>query len=201
MNSRSSKPTIECLVDNPASWIYSYAQEFTQDLIKRGYPAALITRHDQITTGDILILFCCEKILNQERLDLHSFNLVVHASALPKGRGFASSTCQILEEKDSIPLTLFEAALKVDSGPVYDQLEIQLEGHELVNERRQKLAAGMMELINCFLAAYPNVAAVPQTDEPTYYPRRRPADSQLNIDQPIETQIRLLRVSDNERYP
>ena len=41
----------------------------------------------------------------------------------------------------------------------------------------------------------------PQTGEQSYYMRRRPKDSMLDVTLPIIDQFNLLRVVDNERYP
>ena len=40
-----------------------------------------------------------------------------------------------------------------------------------------------------------------QNGEPTYYPRRGQSDSQLREDQPLASQLDLLRTVDNHRYP
>ena len=41
----------------------------------------------------------------------------------------------------------------------------------------------------------------PQEGEPTYYPRRKSEDSELDINKTISEQFDLMRVADNERYP
>ena len=43
--------------------------------------------------------------------------------------------------------------------------------------------------------------ATAQLGESTYYKRRKPVDSELDISRPIRDQLNLLRVVDNERYP
>lgn len=43
--------------------------------------------------------------------------------------------------------------------------------------------------------------AKPQQGEASYYPRRRPADSQLDPQRTLAEQMNLLRVVDNQRYP
>ena len=44
-------------------------------------------------------------------------------------------------------------------------------------------------------------SGVPQTGEPTFYARRRPADSQLDLDRPLREQFNLLRTVDSTSYP
>ena len=39
------------------------------------------------------------------------------------------------------------------------------------------------------------------TEMPSYWPKRKPEDSEIDISKSIDQQFNLLRVSDNERYP
>jgi hypothetical protein len=48
---------------------------------------------------------------------------------------------------------------------------------------------------------YDSLLPVKQTGEPSWYKRRRPADSELDPDLSIREQFNLLRTVDNERYP
>lgn len=43
--------------------------------------------------------------------------------------------------------------------------------------------------------------AEPQIGEASYYPRRRPTDSRLELERTLVDQMPLLRVADNRRYP
>ena len=53
---------------------------------------------------------------------------------------------QILDGINHIPITLFEAVADLDSGPIYLNKQIELKGHELVNEWRSMQAKASMEL-------------------------------------------------------
>jgi methionyl-tRNA formyltransferase len=44
-------------------------------------------------------------------------------------------------------------------------------------------------------------SGLPQAGEPTWYARRRAADSRLDPDRTLAQQFDLLRVVDNDRYP
>ena len=129
--------------------------------------------------------------------------LVVHGSDLPQGRGWAPMAWQLLEGKNRIPVTLFEAADAVDAGPIYLQEWIALNGTELNHEWRRLQA----EAINClcvqWVGEYPEILnkARMQTGEPSFYPRRKPEHSHLDATKTIAEQFDLLRVVDNERYP
>jgi methionyl-tRNA formyltransferase len=189
---------IQILVDNPHSWIVPYARRLSVDL-SADHQSALIHDSNDIEVGDVLILLGCGEIFT--KLDLNEHNLVVHESNLPKGRGWSPLTWQILEGKDKIPVTLFEAVEEVDAGPIYFQEVINFSGDELVDELRQKQAEATRSLIKKFISQYPNVKGTPQKGEATYYSKRTPADSKLVINESIDEQFDQLRVCDNERYP
>jgi methionyl-tRNA formyltransferase len=129
--------------------------------------------------------------------------LVVHESDLPKGRGWSPLTWQILDGAHQIPVTLFEAEDDVDSGPIYAQRWIAFEGHELIDELRAAQAEATHGLCRAFVDDYPDSAAQgrEQTGEATYYPRRRPADSEIDPERSLGAQFNKLRVADNRRYP
>ncbi|MBB6671693.1 methionyl-tRNA formyltransferase [Cohnella nanjingensis] len=161
--------------------------------------------HDaaELEPGDVAFFLGCEQLVSPERLALHANNLVVHASDLPRGKGWSPLTWQVLEGKDEIPVVLFEAAEKVDSGPIYGRRTMAFRGTELIDEMRRQLAAATFELCEEFLARYPDVLreGVTQQGEATFYSRRGPADSRLDPDRSIREQFRLMRVADNDRYP
>ena len=161
--------------------------------------------HDAATLpeGDMCFFLSYGRIVNAVFLAKHANNLVVHESVLPKGRGWSPLTWQVIEGIDSILVTLFEAAEAVDSGQIYLQEQIHLDGDELVEELRLLQANSTSRLCREFVANYPQVLNKVQTQkvEPTYYPRSNPIDSQLDPDQTIRDQFNLFRVSDYMCYP
>jgi len=46
-----------------------------------------------------------------------------------------------------------------------------------------------------------SIRKIPQEGEPTYFPRRKPEDGELDVNKTIREQFDLMRVADNERYP
>ncbi len=190
---------IQVLVDNRDSWIIPYTMELVSKLKRDGKYASLIHEHDDVEEGDILCLLACEKIFR--KLDLNIHNLVVHESDLPKGKGWSPLTWQILEGKNKIPVTLFEAAEDVDAGPIYAKEYIELDGTELLPEIKHKQGLATQKLIVDFIRQYPDIEGKKQYGEESFYPRRKPMDSKLDIQKSIAEQFDLLRVCDNERYP
>ena len=190
---------IQILVDNSNSWIVPYAKELVGQLEKSGCCATLKHSAEEITKGDILCLLACERIFND--LHLNKKNLVVHESALPKGKGWSPVSWQVLAGSKRIPVTLFEASKKIDSGVIYDQRDIVLLGDELWPEIKRKQGTITIQLILDFVKNYPNNNGVPQRGEESFYKKRNLESSELDITKSIEDQFNLLRICDNERYP
>ena len=127
---------IQILIDNKDSWILYYIDSLVNKILNLGHNVNLVYSNKKVNKGDILFLLSCNRIFKQ--LDLNKHNIVVHESDLPKGKGFSPLTWQILEGKKSIPISLFEATSKFDSGEVYFKDSIELNGDELIDEIRNK---------------------------------------------------------------
>jgi methionyl-tRNA formyltransferase len=190
---------IQVLVDNPNSWILPYTEKLVQNLIDLGHRALLLHDENEVVQGDILCLLSCEKIF--KKLHLNKHNLVVHESDLPKGKGWSPVSWQVLEGKSFIPVTLFEATSTVDNGRIYNQMTLELQGHELWPEIKDKQGIITQQLILNFVNEYPNNHSREQVGDATYYAKRTPEHSQLDFHKTIAEQFNLFRVCDNERYP
>ena len=144
-----------------------------------------------------------KKIVNKNILRKFKNNLVIHASNLPKGKGWSALAWQILEGNNNIPVTLFEAEDKVDSGKIYLKSTIKLSGYELIDDLRKLLIKSSYQLCNNFINKYPKILkkGKTQSKNETFYRRRLPEDSQLDLNESIKNQFNLLRITDNKRYP
>ncbi|TVR83268.1 MAG: hypothetical protein EA405_04715, partial [Rhodospirillales bacterium] len=158
---------------------------------------------DELPGGDLCFFLSYERIVDRRTRKKYGNNLVVHESALPEGKGWSPLTWQILEGRNTIPMTLFEAAEHVDSGPIYAERWITFRGHELIDELRAAQAEATLHLCPWFVAEYPDSVAHAreQTGEESVYPRRQPTDSELDPDRTLRDQFNLMRVVDNDRYP
>lgn len=192
---------ITLLCDNPDSWIVPYLLQLKDEIQKRGHLVSFINNYKDIKKGDIACFLGCEKIIPLEYLSLNRNNLVVHESDLPKGKGWSPLTWMILEGKNRIPITLFEAAKNVDSGDIYLQDYIELDGTELLSEIKHLQGKKTNELILKFIDNYSKMPGKPQEGEESFYRKRTPKDSELDINKTIDEQFNLLRVVDNEKYP
>jgi methionyl-tRNA formyltransferase len=102
-----------------------------------------------------------------------------------------------------ITVCLLEAADPVDTGGIVARREFAVPDHALHDEINALLFAAELELMDYAVQKFPDLETTPQaTDrEPTYYPRRTAADSEIDPGMSIEEQFDLIRVCDPERYP
>lgn len=191
------------LVSDAGSWADTYLPELARTFRRQGHRVRAIHRAADLRRGDFALILNFSEILRPRQLALHRHNLVVHASALPKGRGSAPISWQILNGARKIPVTLFEAAEKVDSGPIYLQGVVQLDGTELIDEVRTGVADTTIRLCRTFVDKYPGILkrARAQRGTPSFFPTRSRADSRLDPRKTLAAQFNLLRVVDNEAYP
>ena len=189
---------ISVVVDNE-SWILPYARKLVEAL--RGDKAVLCRTHNDILEDGVAFYLGCVKIAPSEIIKRNHRNLVVHESDLPKGKGFAPMTWQILEGKSEIPICLIEAADEIDSGAIIYRDAIHLKGHELCPEWHALQGEKTVELCLRFLKEKMPPVGAPQKSQGSVYPRRRPQDSALDPNKTIAEQFDLLRVVNNEDYP
>jgi len=191
---------VSVVVDNP-SWIIPFAKELVLSLNEHGDNAVFVDNCRNVQKGGVAFFLGCINIATNEVLKQNYRNLIVHASDLPKGRGFSPLTWQILEGDSRIPICLLEAAELVDSGPVIFREWLEFAGHELINELRAAVGESSITLCRRYLDSDSPLMGKPQIGEASTHRRRRPADSRLDIDQTLRQQFNLLRVVDNHHYP
>jgi len=187
------------ILTTPNQWFVPYAKEL-QSRIKG---SKLFFDHKDIEESyDIVFILSYHKIIEKEYLDKNKHNIVIHASALPQGKGWAPMFWQILEGKNSIPFSMFEVDEGVDSGAIYMQKTLQLSGYELNDELRKKQADHIIWMCLEFINNYEKYKIpAPQKGKESFYPKRTPKDSKLDINKTIKEQFNLLRIVDNENYP
>ena len=179
-------------------WFIPYAKELEGKIPN----AKLFFSHREIQEPyDIVFILSYHQLIAQEFLDLHTYNCVIHASALPKGKGWSPLFWQVLEGKDSIVFTLFNADAKADNGAIYLQETLHLSGLELYEELREKQAKMCQKLCLEFLEKFPTLSPKAQSGEESFYPKRTPKDSELDMTKSLESQFNLLRIVSNEEFP
>jgi methionyl-tRNA formyltransferase len=192
---------ITLLVDDKKSWIIPYVIELKNELSSLGHEVNYINDHSSIKNGDLAFFLGCTKVVNADILLKNKKNFVIHESELPKGKGFSPLSWQILEGKNEIPIQLLEAVDIVDSGSIYLEDKIILVGNELLSEIKHLQGILTKKMVLEFINRYPNIEGKKQSGESSYYRRRTPKDSALDLNKTLLEQFNLLRIVDNEKYP
>ncbi len=187
--------------DDKRSWFVNYGKKLEQKFKQLGHKCEYVFKKENLRACDVNFMLSCTKLVPIEKLKLNRNNIVVHASDLPKGKGFSPLQWQILEGNNNIPLTLFEAAEDVDSGDYYLKSFVKFEGHELLNELRAKMAEKIIEMCVDFIRNFDTYKPVKQVGEETFYQRRKEKDDELDIDKSLKEHFNHFRIADNDKYP
>lgn len=192
-------PDVALLCSSDQHPIWPLLQQWQQR-----YPgqAQLAQKFSELAPAKVLFLISCSELVSASQRQQFGQVLTLHASALPEGRGWSPHIWHILEGRQQLTLSLITAADPVDSGDIWLQTVIPLNGHELYDEINAKLFAAELALIDRFVAAGDRLVPQPQAATGgSYYRRRTPEDSRLDLDQPLRSQLPLLRVCDPQRFP
>jgi|TARA_Y100000031_G_C8117921_1_gene336796 methionyl-tRNA formyltransferase len=184
------------------NWFTPFVERLVERL-GRTADATLLFSHDEVTRSDIVFYLGYHSVVPLATLALSGNNVVVHGSDLPHGRGWSPLSWQILEGRDEITLTLFEATESVDAGPIYFKETVEFDGTELVEELRAIIGERTISLCEKFVEQLPDISSNGQNQvgSPTYYRRRTADDSRIDPTISIAEQFNLFRIVDNDRYP
>lgn len=192
---------ISILVDSKDSWFCDYAEKLSRELGIEGHKVSYVHDSKELQGGDICFLLSCVKLVKKDRLQLYKHNIVIHASDLPKGKGFTPLKWQIIEGKDDIPITLFEAVEEMDAGNYYFKETVHFEGHELLDEMQEIMGNKICSMAMRYVLESESLVSIKQEGTETIYSRRTVKDDELDISQSIESQFNHFRIADNERFP
>ena len=191
---------VTVLTSDTAHPVYARLLEWAR--VNQDIDVQIVTRKAEALGGDILFLISCHEVVAADIRARYQHTLVIHASDLPRGRGWSPMIWAVVAGAREITVTLLEAVDRVDAGAIWLQERIQLEGHELYDELNELLFSAELRLMT---AAVRNAQAIkPRVQDEagaTYYPRRTPADSRLDPQRTLAEQFDLLRVCDPQRYP
>jgi methionyl-tRNA formyltransferase len=163
----------------------------------------LIFNKDELNEGDLLFLISCHDIIDQSLRNKFKNTFVIHASDLPKGRGWSPHIWNILNGANKLTVTLLKAENEIDSGDIYKKIHINIEDHELWDEINEKLFNAEVQLLDYAVNSYDDLRGVQQNleGESSFYKKRKPEDSKIDPHQSIKDQFNKIRVSDPNRYP
>ena len=192
---------ITILTDNEKSWFIPYGKVLKEKLENLGNQVHYIFNKNNILEGDICFFLSCISIFEGDYLKRNKNNIVIHASDLPDGKGFAPLQWQILKGENEIILTLFEVSKDVDAGPYYFKDKVRFSGKELYQELRSILADKIIEMCVYFVKHINELNSIPQTGEESFFRKRRLKDDELDPYKTIVEQFNHFRIADNENYP
>lgn len=162
----------------------------------------LVHRKQDALGGDLLFLISCTDIIPGEDRSRYSACLVLHASDLPRGRGWSPHIWQLIDGAGGITLSLLEAEDAVDSGRIWHQCYIPVPRHALWHEINDLLFQAEIDLMTFAVENFDTISPVEQSHErASYYRRRTPSDSEIDPGRTIAEQFDLIRVCDPQRFP
>lgn len=186
--SSEDHPINKCLLD----WVDKYSICHSVVLVRHAVDAE---------GGDILFLVSCHEIIKSDVRSRYRYCLVLHASDLPQGRGMSPHIWQVIEGKNELVLSLLSADEQLDSGAIWKQIPIVLDGSELYDEINNKVFSAEMDAMSWAIDHIKDAHSSVQHGEPSYYRKRTPEDCLIDPGLSIESQFDLLRTADPDRYP
>lgn len=185
--------------DHPINaWLIAWVNECADQ-----HQIRLLRRKDQLASGDILFLISCTEMIPANLRSLYGHCIVLHASDLPKGRGWSPHIWSILEGATTITVSAITAEDLIDSGDLWAKKSFDVAPHELYDEINASLFDTEIALLDQVIGMVEGDESpcTQPVEEATYHPRRTPRDSELDTDLSIAEQFDKIRVSDPERYP
>lgn len=193
---------ISILCTDPNHPVVQKLRAWATEITQKGHSVSLIHDKADLPGGDILFLVSCSQLIRNTEKERYQATLVLHASDLPKARGWSPYIWAILNGDNQITVSLLEASEPVDSGAIWLKTKFDLQGHELLPEIHEKLFHAELFLMTQAVECFEEITPFPQLgDSGTYMPKRSPEDSRLDPCKTIAEQFDLLRVVDSQRYP
>ena len=199
-----SKSRVVFLLDSSNSWIEKFIKEFKKKAnkkFKKKFFFKIEKNLKKIKSNSIIFLLGYTKILSQNFIKKNQETFVIHESKLPYGKGFSPVQWQVLKNRRQIPVVLFKANKKVDNGNIIFTDKFFIKKTDLNDDIRRSQAQTTIKIIDKFLSRYPNIPEKKQTGKNIFFRRRTKLDSQLDLNKSLMSQMNLLRIVDNEKYP
>lgn len=161
----------------------------------------LCKKSTELSGGDFLFLISCQELVRLPLRERYRFTLVLHASDLPKGRGMSPHVWQVIEGKNEIVLSLLNAEDIVDSGDIWKKHTIHIEHTDLWSDIDERIFDAELQLMDWAIEHCDKTVPNPQSGKATYYPRRKPEDSQIDPFRSIADTFNAMRIANPHRYP
>jgi methionyl-tRNA formyltransferase len=155
-----------------------------------------------LIVGDILFLISCSSIVSETDRSKFNKTLVIHASDLPTGRGWSPHVWEIINGATEVTLSLLEVEDKVDTGDIWKKIKINIPKTALYDEINQLIFNAELNLMSFAVSNCENVKPNRQLEaDVSYWPKRLPRDSEVDINKGLDEQFDLIRVCDPDRFP
>jgi len=193
---------ISVLCSNTNHPVYKRLQNWVDEKTEQ-HEISLVHQKAELVGGDILFLVSCTDVIPLVNRQKYNSCLVLHASDLPKGRGWSPAIWELLDGSTVVTVSLIEAVDNVDTGMIWKKLSASIPVDALWNEINDIIFSLELEIMEFAIENYTHIIPYEQaTDvEPTYFHRRTPENSELNPSLTISEQFNLMRICDPVRYP
>ena len=149
---------IGLLYDKDNNWILKYlSKDDLESTTNKNIKVTIDNDIKKINNHEVVFILGYTKKIYNEDLLRNKVNLVIHASNLPKDRGFSPIQYQILKGENSIKVSLITVEEEIDSGLIILQKELNFDGTELYDEIRKKQAEITNKIIKDFIKDYPQI--------------------------------------------
>ena len=171
--------------------------------IEKHHSISIIRSPKEVTDGDLLFLVSCNEFVDRRATERFKHALVLHASDLPKGRGWSPHIWELLDGAACITVSLLDAAASIDSCDIYKKVTVDIPRSALWNEINDLLFAAEIQLIEFAIQNFESLQKSPQDSDTTitYYSKRNPKHSKIDPNKPISEQFDLIRVCDPNKFP
>jgi methionyl-tRNA formyltransferase len=168
----------------------------------KSHQISVIHSKKELISGDILFLISCSDIVSKLERDKFKKTLVIHASDLPHGKGWSPYVWEIINGATNITVSLLEAEDKVDTGDIWKKVNVVISKTALFSEINELIFNLELKLMDFAIENYNTIKPEKQSNiDSTYWSKRSPKDSEININKAISEQFDLIRVCDPKRFP
>jgi UDP-4-amino-4,6-dideoxy-N-acetyl-beta-L-altrosamine N-acetyltransferase len=162
-------------------WFEKYAIDLSKKL-----KYALYFNFNYIKDFDVVFILNYHNIIPKNDLKKNKYNIVIHGSILPKGKGWSPLFWQVSKSKKEISFTMLEAGNEEDND-IYIQKTLKLSGNELNEELREKQAQYTIKMCKEFINNYEKYKIpIPQIGDKN---------------NTIKEQFNLIKIINNDKYP
>jgi methionyl-tRNA formyltransferase len=191
---------ISILISSTENPVNIYIDKWVEK--NKNHQISIIHSKEELTSGDILFLISCSDIISKLERSKFMKTLVIHASDLPRGRGWSPHVWEIINGATDITLSLLEAEDKVDTGDIWKKTIVSIPKTALFDEINELIFNAELELMDFAIANYNTIKPKKQSNiDSTYWPKRSPKDSEIDINKGISEQFDLIRICDPDRFP